>query len=94
LNGGINRYATNGATFRLLLDLMLETGLRVGDAIRYDPTRCLKSKHLWKYTFVPTKQLKNQKAKQAEVFLTEKLRISICFGVTSAIGLANLQILL
>jgi integrase len=43
-------YATNADTFRLLLVLMLETGLRVSDAIRYDPRRCTRSKQLWMYS--------------------------------------------
>jgi integrase len=77
LNGGTTGYATNGKTFRLLLELMLETGLRVGDAIRFDPARCTKSKLLWIYQFEPQKQKKNEKAKQAEVFLTKKLKTAI-----------------
>ena len=33
LNGGTHAYAKHPKTFRLLLELMLETGMRVGDAI-------------------------------------------------------------
>ena len=39
LNGGTHGYAKHPETFRLLLELMLETGLRVGDAVGFDP-RC------------------------------------------------------
>ena len=77
LNGGTSGYATNGKTFRLLLELMLETGMRVGDAIRYDPKRCKKSKYLWTYSFEPQKQKKKEKPKQAEVYLTKKLKTTI-----------------
>ncbi len=77
LNGGTTGYATNGKTFRLLLELMLETGMRVGDAIQFDPARCSKSKLLWIYQFEPQKQKKNEKAKQAEVFLTRRLKTAI-----------------
>ena len=58
LNGGTHGYAKYPKTFRLLLELMLETGMRVGDAIRYDPTVAVKGEHLWIYTFVPQKKKK------------------------------------
>jgi site-specific recombinase XerD len=77
LNGGTSGYATNGPTFRLLLELMLATGMRVGDAVRYDPAKCTKSKHLWVYSFEPQKQRKDKTAKQAEVFLTTNLKTAI-----------------
>jgi integrase/recombinase XerD len=77
LNGGTTGYATNGKTFRLLLELMLQTGMRVGDAIQFDPARCSKSKVLWIYHFQPQKQKKDDKPKQAEVFLTTKLKVAI-----------------
>jgi len=77
LNGGISGYATNGHTFRLLLEWMLATGMRVGDAVRFDPAKCTKSKHLWVYSFEPQKQRKDKTPKQAEVFLTTKLKTAI-----------------
>ena len=77
LNGGTTGYATQPKTFRLLLDLMLETGMRVGDAIRYQPARCKKSKELWMYSFFPQKVKRNHKPKQLEVFLTQELKKAI-----------------
>jgi integrase/recombinase XerD len=77
LNGGTVGFASNGSTFRLLLELMLETGMRVGDAVAYDPCRCAKSKQLWIYSFQPQKQRKNETPKQAEVFLTTRLKRAI-----------------
>jgi hypothetical protein len=38
LNGGTTGYAKNGKTFRLLIELMLETGMRVSDAVKFDPS--------------------------------------------------------
>lgn len=77
LNGGTTGYSTNGTAFRLLLELMLETGLRVSDAIRYDPRRCKRSEHLWIYSFEPKKQRKNEKPRQTEVFLSNQLKLAI-----------------
>lgn len=77
LKGGINGYASNGATFRLLLELMLETGLRVSDAVRFNPRRVAKSKHLWKYRFEMKKQKKNEQKKDHTVYLTDRLKTAV-----------------
>jgi integrase/recombinase XerD len=78
LNGGTTGYATNGKTFRLLLEFMVETGLRVSDAVRYSPGRCSKSKTgMWKYTYIPTKQPKRKQPKVAITFLSERLKTAI-----------------
>ena len=77
MNGSRTGYAANGPMFRLLLELMLETGMRVSDAIRYDPRHCTKSEHLWIYQFIPTKQRKNDNPKQATVYLPERLKLAI-----------------
>jgi integrase/recombinase XerD len=77
LNSSSKRYASQPGTFRLLLELMLETGLRVSDAIRYDPAHCKRSEHFWVYSFQPVKQRKNEKPKQAEIFLSERLKLAI-----------------
>jgi integrase/recombinase XerD len=71
-------YASQPTTFRLLLELMLETGVRVSDAIRFAPRRCTKSKQLWVYTFEPCKQRrKTTKPRQHEVFLSDRLHAAI-----------------
>jgi integrase/recombinase XerD len=71
-------YASQPETFRLLLELMLETGMRVSDAVRYDPQRCTQSKQLWMYTFEPCKQRrKTTKLRQHEVFLSDRLHGAI-----------------
>jgi integrase/recombinase XerD len=77
LNGGTHAYAKSPQTLRLLLELMLETGMRVGDAVRYDPTGVRKGDHLWIYTFVPQKIKKTDAPKPMDVFLTDRLKIAI-----------------
>lgn len=77
LNGGINGYAAYPNTLRLLIELMLETGMRVGDAIRYDPMKTVKSEHLWVYTFVPQKTRKTEKQKPVEAYLSDRLKKAI-----------------
>jgi integrase/recombinase XerD len=77
MNHGNGGYASNGHTFQLLLKLMLETGMRVSDAIRYDPARCTHSEHLWVYRFQPMKQRRGRPRKTMEVFLTDELKTAI-----------------
>lgn len=74
INGGTTGYAKHPATFRLLIELMLETGLRVSDAVKFDPARCVKSKYLWVYSFQPRKAKKNDAPKLLDVYLTAKLK--------------------
>jgi integrase/recombinase XerD len=77
LNGGRTGYAANGGTFRLLLEFMLETGLRVSDAVRFDPKKCTKSEHLWVYTFQPKKQRIDRASKYVNAYLDTKLKTAI-----------------
>jgi len=74
MNGGTHGYASKPATFRLLLELMLETGMRVGDAVSFDPSRLEKGESLWTYTFTPQKRKRTEKQKAIEVYLTEALK--------------------
>jgi len=77
LNGGVSGFAACAETFTLLLRLMLETGMRVGDAVRYDPRHCEKGNVAWVYPFTPRKQRKNETEKQTAVYLTEDLKMAI-----------------
>jgi integrase/recombinase XerD len=77
INGGTTGYAKSAATFRILIELMLETGLRVSDAVKFDPARCVKSKFLWIYSFHPRKAKKNDAPKLIDVYLTAKLKKKI-----------------
>lgn len=77
LRGGTHGYAKQPKTLRLLLVLMLETGMRVGDAIRYDPSVAVKGDHLWIYTFIPQKKKKTDQPKPLETYLTDRLKIAI-----------------
>lgn len=77
LNGGTHAYATHPKTFRLLLQLMHETGMRCGDAIRFDPQSVVKSQQLFKYVYQPQKTRKAAAKKLATVYLTESLYTAI-----------------
>jgi integrase len=72
-------YASQPATFRLLLELQLETGMRVGDAILFDPKICVQTDEvgLHSYTFTMQKKRRTQRAKPHTVYLTTKLKEAI-----------------
>jgi integrase len=70
-------YGSKPATFRLLLDLMLATGMRVSDAICYDPRKAVKSEHFWIYSFFPKKRQKNAPPKLVDVYLEDGLKTAI-----------------
>jgi len=77
LNGGTHGYAKHPKTFRLLLELMLEAGMRVGDAIRFDPAVLVKGEHLWIYTHVPQKSKRTERPKPMEAYITDGLKTAI-----------------
>ena len=56
---------------------MLETGMRVGDAIRYDPRLVAKGEHLWIYTYLPQKQRRTEKPKPLEAYIPDRLKQAI-----------------
>jgi integrase len=80
LYGGTHGYAKQPGTFRLLLELMLATGLRVGDAVKFEPQALTKGNTLWIYTYWPQKQKRTEKPKLLEAYLTDefKKRIDEC----------------
>ena len=59
---------------------MLETGLRVGDAILFNPAHCRKGQALWCYTYNPQKQKRTAKQKTADLYLAEALKIGVEFA--------------
>jgi integrase/recombinase XerD len=77
MTGGERGYAGHPLTFRVLLDLILETGMRVGDAIMYDPARTVRGDHLWVYSFQPQKQERAKRSKTIEAYLTDGLHAAI-----------------
>jgi integrase/recombinase XerD len=77
LNGGRDGYAGAPATFRLLLELMLETGMRVSDAIRFDPSALQKGESLWIYPYTQTKRKRTARIEVVEVYLSERLKGAI-----------------
>ena len=80
LKGGTHGYAKQAATFRLLLEFMLATGLRVGDAVSFDPRALSKGESLWIYIYRPQKQKRSEKPKLLEAYITDefKKRIEEC----------------
>src|ERR1035441_2832600 len=77
LKGGRAGYAKQPKTFRLLMELMLETGMRVGDAIQFDPAKLVRGERLWIYSFNPQKKKLTEKMRTIEVFLTDRLKTEI-----------------
>jgi integrase len=78
LNGGRDGYASAPATFRLLLELMVQTGMRVSDAIRYDPALTYQGESgLWVYTFSQRKRKRTKAPVQTEVYLSHALKGAI-----------------
>lgn len=77
---GSTGYARHPETFMLLVKLMLETGLRVSDAVLYNPRECVRGSQMWKYQYVPQKTRKKAKGalrQKHEVYLTEPLKLAI-----------------
>ena len=74
LDGGTHGYARKPKTFRLLLELMLETGLRVGDAVCFDPASLERGDSLWIYTYRPQKQKRAEKPKLLEAYITDAMK--------------------
>jgi integrase len=78
LKGGRDGYASAPRTFRLLLELMLETGLRVSDAIRYDPGAAHKGESgLWVYRFAQRKSKRTARVQPTEVYFADDLKTRI-----------------
>jgi site-specific recombinase XerD len=74
----LHGFASQPQTFRLLLELMLATGMRVSDALRYDPRLVRKSQFLWVYQFVPTKtKRKVAHVNTLEAYIPDALKTAI-----------------
>jgi integrase/recombinase XerD len=74
LDGGTHGYAKQPETFQLLIELMLATGLRVGDAVAFDPRALSKGDSLWIYTYQPQKQKRSEKQKLLEAYITGEMK--------------------
>ncbi len=77
LNGGRVGYAKHPETFRLLVELMLECGLRVSDAVRFDPAKLAKGQVMWVYPFKMMKRRRHHKPKIVHAYLTTRLKTAI-----------------
>jgi hypothetical protein len=56
---------------------MLQTGLRVSDAVRFDAAKCVKASKQWLYTFEPVKQTRESMKKYVTAFLSLELKTAI-----------------
>jgi integrase len=78
LNGGREGYASAPQTFRLLLELMVESGMRVSDAIRFDPASVQKGESgLWIYSFTQTKRKRTKRPVPIEAYISDRLKRAI-----------------
>jgi integrase len=57
-----------------LLELMIATGLRVGDAVGFDPRALTRGDALWIYTYQPQKQKRSEKLKLLEAYITDEMK--------------------
>ena len=74
MDGGTHGYAKQPKTFRLLLEPMLATGLRVGDAVGFDSRVLGKGDSLWIYTYRPQKQKRAEKPKLLEAYIADEMK--------------------
>lgn len=78
MTGGWHGYASAPHTFRLLLELMLETGMRVSDAIRFDPSVLRHGDSgLWIYTFQQKKRKRKQPRRLIDAYISDRLKLEI-----------------
>lgn len=78
MKGGWHGYASAPHTFRLLLELMLETGMRVSDAIRFDPSALHRGNSgLWIYTFQQKKRKRKQPRRLIDAYISDRLKLEI-----------------
>lgn len=78
MTGGWHGYASSPHTFRLLLELMLETGMRVSDAIRFDPSVMRHGDSgLWIYTFQQKKRKRKQPRRLIDSYISDRLKLEI-----------------
>lgn len=70
-------YARNPQTLKLLIQVALHTGMRMGDAIKFDPAKLRRGPHGWRYTFVPEKQKTTETKKEVTVTLEDSVKQSV-----------------
>jgi integrase len=77
-------YTSQPKTFRLLLELMLETGLRCTDAIAYNPKNATPAvradgteSDFFVYEFEPRKQRRMKKKRRIDIYVPRELKLSI-----------------
>ena len=64
--------------FRLLLELLLQTGMRVSDGVRFEPSKLRKTKMgFYAYKFLPHKNRNAKKKKFVTIWLKPELQKAI-----------------
>jgi integrase len=96
VNGQSHGYGKDPATFGLLCRLMNETGLRVSDAIAFNPKACTACQKpgRYLYQFYPAKHIRIHKPTLATVYITETLKTAIesCVWMSQALPFSFLPI--
>ena len=77
LRRGRTTYGRDPETFQLLLRLMIETGMRVSDAVRFDPKNLQRGTRLWIYTYLQTKRQKGAPLRPIEAYISDGLKQAI-----------------
>jgi site-specific recombinase XerD len=78
MNGGTYGFASKPKTFRLLLELMLQTGMRVSDGVRFEPSKMRQTKTgFYVYKFLPHKSRNAKEKKYVTIWLKPELQKAI-----------------
>jgi len=78
LNGTSEDYERVPATFGLLCELMNESGLRISDAIDFNPAKCTPlNGTAWRYSYYPHKHNRTHELKENFTYLPTSLKQAI-----------------
>jgi len=79
VNGKSEGYGRVPGTFRLLLELMNETGMRVSDAVSFNPKSCFAGSKpgRWIFQYYPRKHKRTSAPKLVQVYITNKLKVAV-----------------
>jgi integrase len=79
VNGKSEGYGRVPGTFRLLCELMNETGMRVSDAISFNPNSCFagSKQGRWIYQYYPRKHRRTSTPKLAQVYISNRLKVAV-----------------
>lgn len=75
--GTVQGFISSPGTLKVLIEVLLETGMRVSDAIRLDPAAIKKGESLWVYTYSQKKRKRTKRPEHTEVYLSDHLKKAI-----------------